>query len=375
MTFCVFRDKGYEVPQYPQNCLSLYSSHFNMKIKLLILLISLPMLQLQAQKTIPIPSTKAFEDYLYTRQHDMEAKLYKAGLEGRIKAYKTDSLLSVFSHDELKQRGQMESFIQNEEGIVSTLINPFSPADLKGLMFLEQLGNNPFDVSEKTALKGIGLLFQPSFGGFLANKQPIFWISTPDLKLSLDKEEMNFLSLLYFYSRHGNYHFDYWWTPEAEYDPYSDLNIFGRSAISPDSSFYKRICAMLVYSQFNTHDKIYFPDAGKRKIIFDEQQHKYIDLPDFEATYREKVTVFISTDIDDPSKGKDSVIYIPFKLEQVSAISFDNASKKISKYHFYLHGDNKTELKFYLDAAVNNQLMSTKPILWFYEDYIRWNKL
>jgi hypothetical protein len=343
----------------------------NPKNTCLIFLLCLSFIPAKAQTRIAIPSEKEFEHYFYARQQGITTKLYNLALQGRIKAYKTDSLASFYSQLELKDRGSRQ---------VELKMQTFKPEELQGIMFLKGISPIEAGVADTSRLLGLALLFEPYYGGIKGIIQPMFWVSTSDLKNMLEESEMEFLSSIYFYSRNSNSVRMYWEADNPSFDAFWDLNNSNRVHIWPDSTFYKMAVSMLKYSQF--YFPVLFHDMGHREstknpLIFDEQQNKHITRTEFDNTYKRFETVFLSTDPNNPAIGKDTTFEQPFNWDFVNAISFDNKTKKLSKYHFSfrLNETDKKTLDFYINVSFNRHLAAVQPIIWFYEDYIRWKKL
>ena len=68
-----------------------------MKIKLLFLLSLVITSQiLCAQVTKPMPTEEEWQTYFYAKKAGIQKKLYQLAIDGKIKAYKTDSLITIY---------------------------------------------------------------------------------------------------------------------------------------------------------------------------------------------------------------------------------------------------------------------------------------
>ncbi len=351
------------------------------------------------QQKIPVPSAKEFSDYLHSRQKQIEQKIYNLALSRKIKAYKTDSLKSVYDSATFALRGTRD--LMNSpanEGVNTIIIDgnvkliAFNPVETKGIIFLKKVINRPDETEGTTKLAGLAVLYQPEIAGYLLRRQPMFWTDINELRRALSPEEFKFLSLIYNFCQNDITGFDILGgDDDYNYDYFMDLNNRQTVYITPDSVFCKKLISMLTKSEFYIHFLLY-PETtsyynyqavshglrpDEKPIIYDNHQKKYINLHEFRETYKQKITLFISIDPDDPTKGYDTTYMEWRRLEKINAISFDNSSKKLQKYHFLFKKEDNDgqDLTFYIDVKQNAGIASVQPIIWFYEDYIRWKKL
>lgn len=355
--------------------------------------------ELSAQQKISVPTANEFSDYLHDRQKQIEQKIYNLALQRKIKAYKTDSFKSVYDSATFALRGTRDLLNSPDNKGVNTIIVDgnvkllaFNPLETKGLIFLKKVLSKPGETEDRSRLAGVAVLYQPEIAGFLLRRQPMFWTDIEELRKVLTADELKFLNLIYYYCQNNNSGFDILgYTEDYTYDYFLDLNNRQSVYITPDTALYKKLISMLTKSEFYI-DLLLYPEVSyyynepggsgnartaEKPIIYDEQQKKYIRLSEFQDRYKQKITVFISTDMDDPTKGRDSTFTEWRRFENIHAISFDNAGKQLLKYHFIFKkdGNDKQDLMFYIDVKQNAAIDAVKPIIWFYEDYIRWKKL
>lgn len=330
---------------------------------------------LQAQNTLDIPSSGEFLNYLHARQDAIEEKLYYLLLSQKIKPYKNDSFASMYNITEFKERGGMEKRLEFENYVMikpdSTLV-PFSPKGITGIWFAEHVGSGKEIVSINT-LKGIALAYQPVFFGTRLTAIPLCWIKTADLVKNLPRQDLEFLLQLLHYGRNGNFVLEIPGT-----DAFYALNTSGQRTIVPDSNLYNRITKMLTSSQFYIEDQIYFAKGPKSLAgkIYDEQLRRVITLDTFNQRYQREALIFIQTDPGDPTQGRDSTIYVPHRLDKVYAVNYDKQLRQITHYRFslYIPGVKRQEVHTF-SIPVNRNYTAAKPVIWFYEDYIRWKGL
>lgn len=344
-------------------------------MKYLFLLILLINTYLHGQNTLDIPASAEFSKYLYARQDDIEEKLYYLALGGKIKPFQNDSFATVYNTTDFKERGGMEKRLDMDTMIMIRSESdrvPFAPKDITGIWFSEHVGNSKEMVTINT-LKGIALTYQPVFGGVKIMPIPLCWIKTADLIKNLPHQDLEFLLQLLHYGRNSNYVGE---VPEK--DVFQYLNTSGQRIIKPDSSLYNKLVGMLTNSEFYISEQLYF-EKGPRSLankIFDEQLRRVITIDTFNRRYRYEVAIFIQTNPDDPTQGHDSLIYIPYQLDKVYAVSCDKQTKQLTQYHcsVYIPGIKRQEV-YTFSIPINRNYSAAKPVIWFYEDYIRWKKL
>lgn len=327
------------------------------------------------QNILDIPSSPEFSNYLHARQDSIEKKLYRLALTGKIKPYRTDSFASVYGATEFKERGGMEKRMDFDHYIIiksDSSRSPFSPKNIDGIWFVENVRSGKDLISINT-FKGIALIYQPVFDGIKTSPIPLCWIRTADLLKSLPHRDLEFLLQLFYYGRNSNHVRE---LPEK--DVYYHLNMTGERTIMADSPLLGKIAGMLTYSQFYVEEQLYITKGlnpiGNR--IFDEQSQKTITLDTFEKHYMQEVAIFIQTNPDDPTIGRDSVLYMPIQLKTLYAVSYDHMTKQLTNYHtrIYQPGIKRQEVSTF-SIPVNRNYLPVKSIIWFYEDYIRWRGL
>jgi len=125
--------------------------------------------------------------------------IYKAAIDGKITAYRHDSLTSIYIIEEIKKLGTEEEVIEfypdpenyPDYYIDSVIINPFNPNHIKGnsigeVWFLNSLLNKITVWNFAFAIN-----YQPSIGGVEFSEQPLFWIKLDDLKKVFNDEQVS----------------------------------------------------------------------------------------------------------------------------------------------------------------------------------------
>ncbi len=354
--------------------------------KILLLLLLIHFLETKAQQTIATPSSKDWETYLLKRIDGIQQQLYKLALELKIKAYKNDSLTSFYTLKDLKLRGSesIALFIQTDPkdadiGYDSIGIIPFNPKELKGLCFVSQYLSSPFETEENSNLKAIGILFQPTIGGMLFNKMPIALFNPNDVQNVLSAQDFEFLKLYYYFCKHGE-------GKQKYYENYNKIwgdHFYALSYLKTQNYIGDSLQNKLIYSMLSDND--FFKEIwnnNSNKILFDEQEKTKLSFFEFEINYGQTTTLFLNTDPDDPTIGKDTVVSYPVMLVMPQQIIF-NKDNSLNQLKFTF---KKEEIKGLKSQKLKNEYSFTiskkdlidsgfqPAMIWFYEDYMTYLK-
>lgn len=339
----------------------------------------------KAQQTIDLPNQKEYETYLLSRIDSIQQKLYKFALDFKIKAYKNDSMTSVYSRQELMQRGGKDTYIfvqvdpeDPEFGYDSIITILFNPNDLKGLCFVSKNLNSPFETDETTKLTAIGILFQLTIGGMTVNNMPLALFDPNEVQSVLSPQDFEFLKLYYYFCKHGGGNFKHYDTyDEINGNNFNELSDLKTKLIVGDSVQNK-----LIYSMLNSND--FYTEIWNnetKKILFDEQENSFISVKEFKNNYRNSMsTNYFKIIPKDVYITIDTIIFIPISFNLPSHIMFNN-EYLLEKVKYTFKKEEIKEVKSlktkdeYTFTIAKKDLIESgfQPImLWFYEDYCRW---
>lgn len=346
-----------------------------MKFKtILFLLLAFRFANTQAQVEKPMPTEAQWQSYFYAKEASIKKKLYQLVLDGKMKAYKNDSLLTGYSLEDIRKRGSTEKII-NYKGKDSVIYEPMKPTDLKEFWFCKQISTSPFNEVENNKFIAVVLTFQPTFGGFKARTNPLCWLLISDVKTVLSKEDYEWLLLVFYYVKNDNtilFRDSEWGDAFWEVNHVKMLNNISNA----DSVLYKKMSQSFVGSSF--YCEAFWYDERNKTIadIYDFQQKKTISYDDFQLKYKEKLTVFLQTDLNDPEKGKDTVIYNPRVLNHISSLTIDKTNNKIKTFNFEITDLDQggKNLKFSMDADIIRKTETLPTLFWFFEDYYKWRE-
>jgi hypothetical protein len=139
--------------------------------------------------------------------NNLNEKVFNAVMEGKIKAYRFDSLTQtcLFSAEEIKKISTMEEPIQYSPDpndpdrlVDSVLKTPFKTQDIAGHSVAEKWVRNYDENSQTAEIYAFAINWQPSFGGVQIPESPLFWISFTDLAKLLTKDEIKILNSIIF---------------------------------------------------------------------------------------------------------------------------------------------------------------------------------
>lgn len=320
-----------------------------------------------------IPTEAEWQSYFYAKQNSIQKKLYLLVREGKLKGYKNDSLKSTYSLEDVRMRGSTERLV-NKNGKDTVVYDAMQADALMDFWFCKQITSSPFNEVETNKFTAVVLTFQPVFGGFKARVNPYCWLLLSDLKLVLDKADYDWLLLVFYYSKNDNkllFRSSEWGDAYWELNHVKGLN----NITNADSILFQKMGQSFASNSFYIDDYWYHSETNA-PYIYDHQQKKKISHTDFEITYKEKLTVFIQTDINNPEIGIDSVIYNPRVLNHVTSLTIDKASKQIKAFNFEIRETDKDNkiLKFSMDADIIRKSETLTTLFWFFEDYYRWRQ-
>lgn len=345
-----------------------------MKLKtILFILLVVCFTTIQAQVEKPMPTEAQWQAYFKAKQTSIQKKLFKSIQEGKIKGYKNDSFVTTYLLEDLKMRGSTERVV-NINGKDTVVYDPMQADALQDFWFCKQISTSPFNEVESNKWMGIAMTFQPIFGGVKARPNPFCWLLVSDLKLVLNKEEYEWLMLVYYYAKNDNtllFRSSEWGDAYWELNHVKNLNNFYMA----DSVLCQKMGQSFASNSFYIEDYWFYSYAKSIAEVFDFQQNKMISYYDFEVKYKEKLTVFMQTDINNPEIGKDTIIYNPRVLSQIKSITIDKVSKKLKAFVFEITDweQGGKILRFSLDADIIRKQETLPTLFWFFEDYYQWN--
>ncbi len=316
-----------------------------------------------AQQTVTPPNREEWTTYFYKKLESIQTTLYTLALNGTIKAYRTDSMQSTFSLSEINERGSTPATAKQAA-------IPFSPDGIEGIWFVEESSTGATDIIHQEYLKGIALIFQPSFMGARAMSQPLIYINSTDLKTHLTADEFAFISILYYYSSHSNFSWE-----RVNQDPDEDIyyyfNTIRHSFYITDSTFIHKMVNMCVATNDYILDHMRLhPD---QKIIIDLQSLEPISFEKFNATYYTTYNVRMVTGMKNNKEvWKDTVYNEPRQLLTINAIGF--SLNLPSQFFYNLTTEQNTTLHFSISLKSLKDNMVAPVNLWFFEDYYRRRK-
>jgi hypothetical protein len=260
---------------------------------------------------------------LYAQIHKMEGKLYSDVLKGKFKAYKSDSLISYYSLEEIKNLDEVTHSVQNAWSTNgekdSTYVTHFnSDKDGKGLCsYYKSSTNDMTNPVQSIGIRSVAVMYAPNAGntGIVLPEQPMFFVKYEDVKASLTKEELRLLTELSniavsdkFYlstypmdSEHVKMSNEYYYSPGIfnEFTKFALLNKTTLNALS------KNIYTFTVYllhealvDMMNKAQSKKDTSASGRKWL--ETMLETLATPNHIELY---------TNPNDPSSAKDTVIY------------------------------------------------------------------
>jgi hypothetical protein len=344
-----------------------------MKLKtILFLLLVVCFTTTQAQVEKPMPTEAQWQAYFKAKQTSIQKKLFKSIQEGKIKGYKNDSFVTTYPLEDLKMRGSTERVV-TLNGKDTVVYDPMQADALQDFWFCKQISSSPFNEIESNKLMAVAMTFQPIFARAKSRPQPYCWISETELKWVLSKDEYEWLLLVFYYAKNDNtllFRDSEWGDAYWEVNHVKLLNNF----YCADSTLFQKLSQSFASNSFYFEDYWYYEGYNEVASVYDHQQKKAISYADFETTYKEKLTVYIQTDANNPELGKDTVIYNPRVLFPVSNIIIDKANNRIKTFNFEKKDEGKggKVLKFSVDADLIRKRETLPTLFWFFEDYYQW---
>jgi hypothetical protein len=135
--------------------------------------------------------------------NDMNAKIYGAVIQGKIKAYRFDSITAtcLYKTEELKQISTLEQAVQfapdptNPDYLIDSIIKTeFKLQDIVGYSVAVKWTSDYSKGTSNLELYSFAINWKPVFGGIEIPEGPLFWVSYKDVEgliKASDREEMN----------------------------------------------------------------------------------------------------------------------------------------------------------------------------------------
>lgn len=135
--------------------------------------------------------------------------LYKAVIDGKITAYKSDSLneTNKYTKEKVAEIGKIEEVIQYypdpsypDYYIDSLVVIPFSLKDIKGFEISEKWTKDKGSKFYRAEINAIALRYIPVFGGVQLREQAMFWVKFDDLEKIVGRDDLKAMTDLIFES-------------------------------------------------------------------------------------------------------------------------------------------------------------------------------
>lgn len=129
---------------------------------------------------------------------ELNEKLYSAVMEGKIKAYRYDSLTStsLYKADEIANLSTMEESIQfapdstKPDFLIDTIIKQvFKPADIVGYSVAEKWNFDPKENEIDGEIFAFAINWQPKIAGLQIPESALFWVNYKDVETLLSKSQ------------------------------------------------------------------------------------------------------------------------------------------------------------------------------------------
>jgi hypothetical protein len=127
---------------------------------------------------------------------ELNEKLYKAVIDGQIKAYRFDSLTPtcMFKANEVAKISTMEESVQyapdstHPDFLVDTVIKQvFKTSDIAGYSVGEKWSIEPKENSIEGEIFAFALNWKPTIAGIALRESPLFWVDYKDVQKLLSK--------------------------------------------------------------------------------------------------------------------------------------------------------------------------------------------
>lgn len=319
-----------------------------MKCSFLALLVSV---SAYSQDTLQIPSSKEFTTYLKDRQEKLWMKIYKLASEGKVKAFCSDSLNTIYSSKKIMEQYKACHKYENEE-----------PIDYLG--FDEEVAFDVQKAERVSKLRSV-ILFNHRFCERLSWVEPFFFADFRELQSLLAKEELEFIVNVFYHSEYYNTLGDY--TRDNEpglVDLYK--NVIYQHA---DTNLTRRMADILSSRSFNIKMELHqMHRIHPMLFLYSESSKATIGLDSFLHFYSNDSVFSISCpDIGD---CYDSVVAFEYF---VNSIIYNKATGQLLKYRFVTRDADKTKNTIF-QVDIHRDFYPSRSKLWFYHDYLKWKK-
>lgn len=130
---------------------------------------------------------------------ELNEKVYNAVFEGKIKAYRYDSLTPtcLFKADEIAHLSTIEESIQfapdssHPDILIDTIIKQaFKPSDIAGYCVAEKWSMEQKEHSMEAEIFAFAINWKPTIAGFAIPECPLFWVDYKDVQKLLSKGQI-----------------------------------------------------------------------------------------------------------------------------------------------------------------------------------------
>ncbi len=324
---------------------------FMRSILIILLVCSQLILKVNATTTINYPGHQVWKEYFKDKLKKVQAKLYNAALEGKIKAYYSDSFTGTCTRDELlKPQAAILSALPGNQDTDPSQASASTDV-IKGICFIQKTTSTAFEFNTRQDMCGVALLIE-----FFGINFPFAYLKTDDLKSVLKVDELNFLSLLAYHGLHGN---GQWVRPDFDIrkeDAFFSIHFSNYTRYYADTTLIEKMASMLYLT----------PDFIKMTATYHPEDNLFIDLQTGKPISHTGFCNIYNYTYDFFTKENGypiNSITMPDKVPQFNILFPINNPKGSIR-----------EIKLTLSFKVLEDKGLMPVHTWFFKDYIAWKE-
>lgn len=326
----------------------------------LVLNFNIPSSLAQTFETIHYPIATDFYQYLENRVQQIQEKLLTKCRDSSITSYTNSDFLKTMSKKQVDMSGA--DFYLTVDSYAYT---PIKYADLKGIVFAHQFDTDLNSSSISGHVKGLALMTDDPFIRDIQYWHPVVWIKWEDLKKTISPIDFQFIDYLYHLNARIGKVNTYNLSGDIDYEDLLFKNTF---YYGTDSVFLMNCSVMLSNGQ-------YFINLIRYK---DFEQSKDSTLkPAFiysEATEDSVALYRVGLEQYKAPKNDSSILLFNGCISETQQLRYDRNTHKLIAFIARTDADYNQAFDFIIPPGVYNRIRFGRDIVWFLEDYYRWQR-
>lgn len=314
----------------------------------------------QTFETIHYPFAADFYQYLESRVQQIQEKLLAKCRDSAITSYSSSDFLKTMTKKQVDMSGA--DFYLTVDSYDYT---PIKYTNLEGFVFAHQFDTDLNSSPISGHVKGLALMTDDELVRDIHYWHPVVWIKWEDLKKSISPNDFQFIDYLYHLNARIGQVNTYNLSGDIDYEDLLFKNTF---YYGTDSIFLMNCSEILANGQYFINlirykDFVQAKDSTvKPAIIYSEATEDSV------ALYQ------VGLEHYKAPKTDSGIVLFNGCISETQELHFDRNTQKLIAFVARTDADHNQAFDFIIPPNVYNRIRFGKDIIWFLEDYYRWQR-